>query len=103
VLAQLNSNTDPQAMLASLPYRRLVMEANTPVGPVKLMWDTATARLTAADIPHFSKFFCLRVAQAAGVNTNTAGQDMSTGEYTGAVTVYAWIVSQPLNRMHFMT
>ena len=102
VLAQLNSNTDPHATLSNLPFRRLVMEANTPVGPVKLMWDPATARLTAADTPHFSKFFCLRVAQTAGVNANfTTGQDMSSGEYTGAVTVYAWIVTQPLGQMHF--
>jgi hypothetical protein len=74
VPAQLDGDPDPHATLGNLPFRRLVVEADTKVGPVKLMWDTATARLTAADIPHFSKFSCLRVALAAGVNANTAGR-----------------------------
>jgi hypothetical protein len=102
VLAELNASPDPRATLGNLPFRRLVMEADTPVGPVKLTWDPVTATLSAQDIPHFSKFFCLQVAKAAGVDQNyVTGTDMSSGEYVGAVHVYSWIITRPIGQLHF--
>lgn len=102
VLAQLNANPDPQATLGNLPRRRIVAEGQTPIGPAKLWWDFATGRVGAEPIPHFSRMFALNVAQAAGNRTNwTTGGDMSSGELNGTTLFFTWLITQPLNRLHF--
>lgn len=103
VLNQLNSQS---MIFSTLPIRRLIIEANSPIGPARIVWNSSSASFDVPDSPHFSREFCRQVYRA---KTGDTGLDHIGGvsgglteqQFAGAVNVYAWLLGLPLNRMNF--
>ncbi len=95
VLAQLNTQNN---FFGTLPYRRLVIEADSPLGPARIVFNTSDGSFDIPISPHFSSAFLREVFK---VQTGSLGGKYSSAEFSGAVHILSWILNQPLNRMNF--
>ena len=111
VLSRLNDPEETKGtFFGNLPFERMIIEAKTPVGPARIVYQLASATFDIPEYPHYSRMFCKQIgkqSEGGHLDTGTGGgiagvpQPLTHQEFLGAELLYSDLAGRPLSAMNF--